>query len=325
MSKSESSTSAGAQGGEGPPPLVQALTSLLDEALRGPPSDVEFGNFTTGAGAGLLGTLRDLSPKAASSHVAAGRPAIAAHVAHVLLSFETERKSADGETPQPDWDAAWKREVRDERALEGLRTEAEAEYRQARRFLEGVNANDAESVTRAVALVVHAAYHLGAMRQIKAILATRPVDTAVTLTAFASYESALDGLTGQQAARVSPGAPYSVAAVLGHMVFWQDFMLARVEGHPLPQPAHDPQGWPEVTAQAFDAWRNRFLEGLARARTLAQDPVVLCRVLSDKREGDTGARELADLGVHNAHHLGQLILLRRLACLWPPPGGGDTW
>lgn len=318
--------------GTGSSPLAKALTALLDEAFAGPPKGVEYGNFTTGPGTGLLDTLQDLSPEAASSHVLPGRPAIAAQVAHVLLSLETEeteeteRERAADKTAEPDWDAAWKREAPDETTRDALAREAEAAYRATRTFfLEGVNAEDSQSVTRAISLVVHTAYHLGAMRQLKAILETKPIETAVALRAFASYENALDAISGAQATQMPAGAPYSVAAVLGHMVFWQDFMLARVEGRPLPQPAHDPEGWPEVTAHTFETWKQRFFEGLGRARTLAQDPVVLSRVLSEKREGDTGARELTDLGVHNAHHLGQVILLRRLAGLWPPPGGGDAW
>jgi uncharacterized damage-inducible protein DinB len=29
--------------------------------------------------------------------------------------------------------------------------------------------------------------------------------------------------------------------------------------------------------------------------------------------------------VHNSHHLGQVVMVRRLLGAWPPPGGGDTW
>jgi len=29
--------------------------------------------------------------------------------------------------------------------------------------------------------------------------------------------------------------------------------------------------------------------------------------------------------MHNSHHLGQIITMRRLLGLWPPPGGTITW
>jgi hypothetical protein len=29
--------------------------------------------------------------------------------------------------------------------------------------------------------------------------------------------------------------------------------------------------------------------------------------------------------VHNSHHLGQVVLLRRPIGAWPPARGGDTW
>ena len=47
------------------------------------------------------------------------------------------------------------------------------------------------------------------------------------------------------------------------------------------------------------------------------------------------ASELADrrietkrdvlVATHNAHHLGQVILLRQLLGAWPPPAGSWTW
>ena len=92
----------------------------------------------------------------------------------------------------------------------------------------------------------------------------------------------------------------------------------------MPEPVHASEGWPEVTAESFDAWRSRFLDGLARARELAHNRPASLKRLSD-RPGDTQERVLNELGVHHAHHLGQIVLLRRLAGLWPPPGGGDTW
>jgi len=31
------------------------------------------------------------------------------------------------------------------------------------------------------------------------------------------------------------------------------------------------------------------------------------------------------VATHNAHHLGQVILLRQLTGAWPPPAGSWTW
>jgi len=34
---------------------------------------------------------------------------------------------------------------------------------------------------------------------------------------------------------------------------------------------------------------------------------------------------LVHVATHNAHHLGQVILLRQLLGVWPPPSGSWTW
>ena len=34
---------------------------------------------------------------------------------------------------------------------------------------------------------------------------------------------------------------------------------------------------------------------------------------------------LVHIAQHNSHHLGQVILLRQLMALWPPPAGSWTW
>jgi hypothetical protein len=35
--------------------------------------------------------------------------------------------------------------------------------------------------------------------------------------------------------------------------------------------------------------------------------------------------KLAGIRSHNSYHLGQVVLLRRMRGVWPPPGGGLTW
>ena len=34
---------------------------------------------------------------------------------------------------------------------------------------------------------------------------------------------------------------------------------------------------------------------------------------------------LVHIANHNAHHLGQVIVLRQMMGQWPPPSGGWTW
>ncbi|MCL6595154.1 MAG: DinB family protein [Firmicutes bacterium] len=300
-----------------------ALLALLDEAFLGPPEGEAYGDFTTGPGTGWLSTLAQLPPGLASARPFGVRPSIAAHAEHVRLSLESENAAAEGREAEPDWEAAWRSAPADPQALAAVGEGLRQAYEATRRRLAEAPWRDGGDIRRALTAVVHAAYHLGAARQALRLLeAGDGADGAVHLTAFVPYDRALAGLAPERAVRAPAGAPYSPAQVLAHMAFWQDWLLAQARGEAPAFPAHAEAGWPTPDADAWPDLVTRFLAGLTEARTLARDSAVRHRALA---RGGTGGRVLADLAVHNAHHLGQIVLLRRLAGDWPPPGGGDTW
>ncbi len=141
------------------------------------------------------------------------------------------------------------------------------------------------------------------------------------MTAFTPPERALEGLSAEQAVRLPPGAPYSIARVLGHLRWWQAWMLRAARGEAMTFPEHAGTGWPEVRASEWEESKAGFLKDLAEARTLARHSEASSRVVYGE---DTAEKVLTELALHNAHHLGQIILLRQLIGAWPPPGG-DTW
>jgi uncharacterized damage-inducible protein DinB len=77
--------------------------------------------------------------------------------------------------------------------------------------------------------------------------------------------------------------------------------------------------WPEIQA--------RFLAGLDRAAALADRagevvaPAIEFPPMAHYTIGDA----LGHIAQHNAHHLGQIVLLRQLMGQWPPPAGSWTW
>ena len=141
---------------------------------------------------------------------------------------------------------------------------------------------------------------------------------------FTPFSRALDGLSPQDAVRVPDGSPHSVADIVAHMVFWQQRFLSMVDGQqPVPVPSAS-VGWPAVTADQWPALAERYLAGLARYRELATDEPGLARVVVEGRPMTVGSG-IIDYFMHAAHHLGQVILLRRIIGAWPPAGGGDSW
>ena len=80
--------------------------------------------------------------------------------------------------------------------------------------------------------------------------------------------------------------------------------------------------WPEVSA--------RFVGGLERLVQFAESETNVNRRLTPSIEFPplahyTVGDALVHVANHNAHHLGQVILLRQMMAKWPPPSGGWTW
>lgn len=135
----------------------------------------------------------------------------------------------------------------------------------------------------------------------------------------------LDGLSADDAARRIPGVTHSIAEIVAHLVFWQTWFLERCSGVAVPMAAHAAQGWPEAGAADWESLRGEFVAGLRRALELPDDgrlnPPIEFPPIADYTIADA----LTHLAQHNAHHLGQIVILRQAIGAWPPPDGSFTW
>jgi uncharacterized damage-inducible protein DinB len=138
---------------------------------------------------------------------------------------------------------------------------------------------------------------------------------------------ALEQLTAADAQRRLADTGHSIADIVDHMSFWQDWFCRRCDGVAEPMPSPAARGWPEVAMGTWPDVHARFLAGLERAAALSErsdrtiDPAVDFPPLARYTVGDA----LVHIAQHNSHHLGQVILLRQLMALWPPPAGSWTW
>lgn len=143
--------------------------------------------------------------------------------------------------------------------------------------------------------------------------------------------SIVDGLTADQAHAKPHGLPHSVAEIVAHMCFWQEwFNECAVSGFTgIPQHAVD--GWPAVAAGAWDAVRTRYLQAIETAKQIAREsnslgtPLLPPEVHIDSLANQSRGSGILQMAAHNSHHLGQIITIRQLMNLWPPPGGTLTW
>ena len=140
--------------------------------------------------------------------------------------------------------------------------------------------------------------------------------------------SALDGLTESHAESRLEHAPHSIAEIVMHLAFWQEWFCGRCEGSGDPLPPSAALGWPAPAPASWDAVRARFAAGLERAAALGDgdtarpiSPSIEYPPLAEYTVGDA----IGHMAAHNAHHLGQIVLLRQMLGVWPPPSGSYTW
>jgi uncharacterized damage-inducible protein DinB len=139
----------------------------------------------------------------------------------------------------------------------------------------------------------------------------------------------IENLSAQEAMRRLNGASHSIAEIVAHMVFWQEWVRHRCEGIAQPIPQKATEGWPDIQKDAWPAMASRFVHGLEGLVKMGESgdldqkivPAVEVPHLADMTRRD-GVIHVAN---HNSHHLGQIITLRQLMGLWPPPSGGMTW
>lgn len=142
--------------------------------------------------------------------------------------------------------------------------------------------------------------------------------------AFVTPAHALANLSANEIKARPCGAPHSIYEELWHMRFWQRLILSVIRGEPVTYTGRVAEGWPEdneaLTEEAWGDLVAEFLTDLEEAAALAGSPR-LTEVVKEK----TVREHLESIAGHNAYHVGQVVFLRQLQGLWPPPSGGDTW
>src|SRR5262245_56477478 len=140
---------------------------------------------------------------------------------------------------------------------------------------------------------------------------------------------AIENLSAQEATRRLSGASHSIAEIIAHRIFWQEWLHRRCEGIGDPLPHKAMLSWPDVQGDTWPALQTRFVAGLDALVKMADSseldqkvvPAVEVPHLADMTRRDA----VIHAANHNAHHLGQIIILRQMMGLWPPPSGGMTW
>ena len=141
----------------------------------------------------------------------------------------------------------------------------------------------------------------------------------------------LEGITAEQALAKPHGLPHSIAEIVAHVCYWQEWFndCARVGFTGIPE--HSAEGWPNVSVDGWDALRERYLASIDEAKRIvavsdsldeALLPAGIPIPFLTKESRGSG---ILHATVHGGHHLGQIVTLRQLLGIWPPAVGSMTW
>ncbi|OGO61329.1 MAG: hypothetical protein A2032_02970 [Chloroflexi bacterium RBG_19FT_COMBO_49_13] len=147
--------------------VIRAITTLFSEAYAGPadPSSTWF--IDNEPDSGVLGIIAGVSAAEASwsTHQKQPGTTIAAHVEHLRWSLANANGAMQGEPYQENWKESWNTLNADEAEWGRLRKELRTEFERLLENLEKQQDLSGDYLTGVMALIPHAAYHLGNIRQ----------------------------------------------------------------------------------------------------------------------------------------------------------------
>jgi hypothetical protein len=147
--------------------VLGSVVELLIEAYAGPPNPSATWFIDNEPDSGVFGILEGVSAEEASKSVdGSGKTGstIAANAEHLRWSLAMMNAAIRGE-PLGDWKESWRTLYADNTEWDRLRGALRAEFETLQQALKSQTELAEEYLTGTLALLPHAAYHLGAIRQ----------------------------------------------------------------------------------------------------------------------------------------------------------------
>jgi uncharacterized damage-inducible protein DinB len=131
---------------------------------------------------------------------------------------------------------------------------------------------------------------------------------------FVPANTAVEGLTPEQASWQDGKGNHSIGQLANHLVFWNQEELAKFKGEP---PAKF-SGNNDETFNNFDSkkWAAT-VQQLDEVLTAWEKAVEA----ADDKKLESWYSTIAHLGTHNAYHVGQIVYIRKLQGSWDPEKG----
>lgn len=131
---------------------------------------------------------------------------------------------------------------------------------------------------------------------------------------FVSLNTAVEGVTPEQARWTDGKGNHSIGQLVHHLAFWNERSLEHFEGK---KPAAF-SGNNEETFNDFDA--AKWTETVQRLDKAMKGWEAVVEKADDAKLAEA-ASMIAHIGAHNAYHIGQIVYVRRLQGSWAPAKG----
>jgi len=147
--------------------VVKSIMTLFSEAYAGPVDPKSTWFIDNEPDSGILGIVAGVSSVEASRSTNRNQPGttIAAHIEHLRWSLANANAALQGKPYQGNWSESWNTLEADEAAWARLRSDLKKEFELLRENLQKQHDLSGDYLTGVMALIPHAAYHLGTIRQ----------------------------------------------------------------------------------------------------------------------------------------------------------------
>jgi len=146
------------------------------------------------------------------------------------------------------------------------------------------------------------------------------VELLASKNAHAGFDAAVRDFPAALRGKKVRGAPYTAWQLLEHLRLAQSDILEFSRNPKHVSPAWPDGYWPKESAPADDAdWDKslrRIRADLKAMQKLVADPSIDLFTPFPHGDGQTLLREALLVADHNAYHIGQLVMLRRLLGAW---------
>jgi len=130
---------------------------------------------------------------------------------------------------------------------------------------------------------------------------------------FVSAREATAGLTAEQAAWTDGKGNHSVGQLLYHLAFWNDDALARLKGSPHSFNGANDDTFNKYDPKDWEATVKKFNDGMTEIEKIVEN--------ADDAKLATIAPLVAHICTHNAYHIGEMVVVRKLQGSWNPENG----